>query len=176
MELRQELLQQCNGEPEIKEGCSNPQPALDNQAPCDQTKQAGQLNGIGKENLNAVSEVSVRNPNDGNTPAAVRYPQGILRRNGIYIPISIEDTPYILQNEILRIVYMIILTLTIIYVIFHYSKRSPVDYSFIKKIFKRKKGKSTIRRKHKNEVTVHDSEDIHIISYNRPLHLGYYQS
>ncbi|SBT74096.1 hypothetical protein, conserved [Plasmodium ovale] len=122
MELRQDLPQECNDEPEKKEGCSNPRPASDNQALCDQTEQTGESTGIGKEKLNIVSEVSVGNPNDGNTPAAVRYPKGILRRNGIYIPISIEDTPYILQNEILRIIYMIILTLTIIYVIFHYSK------------------------------------------------------
>ncbi|SBS84758.1 hypothetical protein POVCU2_0027830 [Plasmodium ovale curtisi] len=128
------------------------------EGPSEKCNQADSLEGTVRETcdtVNSVNNLCATLLSNSNTPDTYRYPQGILRKNGIYIPLSTKDTPYILQNGILRI-------------------PSPIDYSFLKKIFKRKKGKSSIRRKNKNEITAYDSEDLHIISYNRPLHLGYY--
>ncbi|SBT73044.1 hypothetical protein, conserved [Plasmodium ovale] len=137
------------------------------EGPSEKCNQADVLEGTVRETCDTVNSgngLCATLISNSNTSDTYRYPQGILRRNGIYIPISIEHTPYILQNGILRIAYIIIFILTAIYVIFHYSM----------KIFKRKKSKSTIRRKNKNKIIAYDSEDLHIVSYNRPLHLGYY--
>lgn len=94
------------------------------EGPSEKCNQADSLEGTVRETcdtVNSVNNLCATLLSNSNTPDTYRYPQGILRKNGIYIPLSTKDTPYILQNGILRIVYMIILTLTTIYVIFHYS-------------------------------------------------------
>ncbi|SBT74504.1 PIR protein [Plasmodium ovale] len=101
-----------------------------------------------------------------NDPPTAEYEYGILPASTVDIFTTIEEKPYILQNKYARIAYAMTLTMA----------RTPLKFSFLKKIFKRKRDKNKLRRKYENETISYDLEDVYINSYNIPFHLRYYQA
>ncbi|SBT83642.1 PIR protein [Plasmodium ovale] len=101
-----------------------------------------------------------------NNPPTTEYEYGLLPARTVHIFTAIEEKPYILQNKYARIAYAMTLTMA----------RTPLKFSFLKKIFKRKRDINKLRRKYENEILSYDLEDVYINSYNVPFHLRYYQA
>ncbi|SBT84876.1 PIR protein [Plasmodium ovale] len=93
-----------------------------------------------------------------NDPPTTEYEYGISPASTVDIFTTIEEKPYILQNKYTRVVYAMTLTMA---------------FSFLKKIFRRKRDKNKLCRKYENEIISYDLEDVYINSYNIPFHLRY---
>ncbi|SBT56089.1 PIR Superfamily Protein [Plasmodium ovale wallikeri] len=111
-----------------------------------------------------------------NDPHSPEFDHVLLPTGNIENSTTTEEKPYILQNKYARVAYAMTLTMAVIYLLFFYGKRTPLKFSFLKKIFKRKRDKNKLRRKYENEIISYDLEDVYINSYNIPLHLRYYQT